>query len=404
METINTVLLTGATGTLGARILVDLLENTASKVYCVIRANSQPEALDRLRAAIRVYVNRDPSDVFGERVVALTGNIEKPNLGLDDNVRSVLAVDRVIHSAASVNLVALYSKLRKPNVLATENVAKLCWELQVPLVYVSTHGIQGLKAFEPGFIFRESDFDVGQEFKYFYYAKSKFDAEIIVRGYADRGLRTIIVRPGDIFGDSESGAFPLLRPGADIFYDVFKTITDLGLAVFKKDYFDISPVDYVARGIVTLMGETTCYGKTFHLTNPDRKKFYQVINYLVDYGYRIRFLDFSEYLALFRKARVIHKGNKYRSNFISLMHYYETFFSQKSLCGTFDTSNTETTLKKHGVTCAPINFDLIKTYLDYAIAQGYITHPKEQELAEYREDIGRAQKNNLFRVPSLTRI
>ncbi|MEW6039454.1 MAG: SDR family oxidoreductase [Pseudomonadota bacterium] len=145
-----------------------------------------------------------------------------------------------------------------------------------------------------GLYSRNTDLDVGQEFRFFYYAKSKYDAEKIVHRYSDEGPPTIIVRPGDIFGDSQSGAYPLrARPDADVFYDILKTAIDLGLTPFKDDHFDLTPVDFVAHAIVALMQGPDCYGKTFHLTNPDRKKYYQIVNYLIEYGYRIRAIQFQ---------------------------------------------------------------------------------------------------------------
>src|ERR1700736_3041372 len=40
----STVLLTGATGFLGAHLLADLCDHTAATIYCVVRAHDEPEA------------------------------------------------------------------------------------------------------------------------------------------------------------------------------------------------------------------------------------------------------------------------------------------------------------------------------------------------------------------------
>lgn len=405
MNTVRSVLISGATGVLGARIILDLIENTNIKIYGLVRAKSEAEAFDRLLGAVRVYADGSIEESLRDRAIAIPGNAEAAGWGINPATLKGLDVDLVIHSAASVNLVALYPMLRKPNVVATDNAVQIALNLGVPLVYVSTHGIQGMKAFEPGFVFRETDFNVGQEFRHFYYAKSKFDAESIVRNYRDRGLEALIVRPGDIFGDSKTGAYPLAtRHGADVFYDIFKTAVDIGITAFKDDNFDITPVDYVARAIVALMLDRDCFGKTFHLTNPDRAKYYEVMNLLVDYGYRLRFIEYSEYLDKFRKGKVLRSGTKYKSNFVSLMQYFENFFRGESICATFDTSYTESILRRKGVSCARVDFDLIKTYMDYAIGIGYISAPGDQVLADYGQRSSQPAPHRLLRRTRLRRV
>lgn len=400
LRTANSILVTGATGILGARIVKELLDKTTCKIYCLVRAASEHEGMARIRAAIGIYGEECLDERMRGRVTAIPGDTQLPGLGIAPSTSRMLSVDRVIHSAASVNLIALYHALRKPNVVATENVAKFSAQLQAPIIHVSTHGIFGTKAFERDAIFKETDLDIGQEFRFFYYAKSKFDAERIVRGHADAGLPTIIVRPGDIFGDSQTGAYPLrTRRDADVFYDIFKTAIDLGVAPFNDDYFDLTPVDYVAQAIVALMLDPECYGKTFHLTNPDRKKYYQVINYLVEYGYRIRFVPFSEYLGLVKKGAFTNNGKKYTSKFISLTEYFSSLFDGKSLCGTFDTTYTRSVLSRKGIQCPQANFELIKTYLDYAVADGFIPPPSSQVLLSYE-----ARTTPNIRIPALSRL
>jgi thioester reductase-like protein len=396
----NSILVTGATGILGSRIVKELLERTDYKVYCLARAGSEQEGFARLRSAIGVYGEDRLDELMGDRVIAVPGDTQQPGLGIDPARFHVPDLDCVIHSAASVNLIALYHTLRKPNVVATENVAQFCATLQVPMVHVSTHGVFGTKAFEKGSVFKETDLDVGQEFRFFYYAKSKYDAEKIVRRYSEEGLPTIIVRPGDIFGDSQSGAYPLrARPDADVFYDILKTAIDLGLASFKDDHFDLTPVDFVAQAIVALMQDPDCYGKTFHLTNPDRKKYYQIVNYLIEYGYRIRFIQFQEYLDLIKKGMLRTEDRKYTSKFITLTEYFSSFFEGQSLCGTFDTTYTQSVLSHKGIQCPSANFDLIKTYLDYAIAEGFVSPPASQVLPSYDS---RPTLN--LRIPGISRL
>jgi hypothetical protein len=54
----RTVLLTGATGFLGAHLLADLCEHTAATIHCVVRARDEPEARQRLELNFGRYFAR----------------------------------------------------------------------------------------------------------------------------------------------------------------------------------------------------------------------------------------------------------------------------------------------------------------------------------------------------------
>ena len=75
------VLLTGATGFLGAHLLRDLLAATGARVHCLVRARDEHAALARLRQAAERYELPVPR---GERVVPLPGDLAEPRLGLSD--------------------------------------------------------------------------------------------------------------------------------------------------------------------------------------------------------------------------------------------------------------------------------------------------------------------------------
>ena len=68
----RTVFLTGATGVLGGRILTDLLQSTAARIYCLARGKDPADCRQRVRSLLRVY---DPDSTleseFVSRVVVL---------------------------------------------------------------------------------------------------------------------------------------------------------------------------------------------------------------------------------------------------------------------------------------------------------------------------------------------
>ena len=388
-SSLHSIFLTGATGVLGGRVLYELLRSTDATIYCLVRAENDELAKERLADNLQIYdVAGESFADFNDRVKPVIGDVSLPRLGLDSRIyhKVLTGLDCVVHIAANVNLVDTPPALERINVGGTAHILELCLEANLPLVYTSTYAVAGMLAFRPELVFRESDLDVGQEFATLHYQRSKFEAEKLIHAAGNKGLRWVIARPGNIFGDSVTGAYPLISlTVTGVYYDIVKTVTTTGLAMFNPDRLDITPVDYVAEAIVALMFEPEAFGKTFHLVNPDVKAFYEVINLLIDYGYRIRFLPLSEYVDLFRKRRVLHQGKAYSSFFTAMARHFEEYFADNRFHfgATYDIANVRSILEPKGVKCPKINLDLLSNYLEYCIAAGYLPSPAKQgKLAE----------------------
>src|SRR5205085_442557 len=76
----TSILLTGATGFLGAFVLDELLRQTRARVICLARAGSDAEAAERVRRNLRGY-GLDAA-ARSDRIVPLAGDLARPLLGL----------------------------------------------------------------------------------------------------------------------------------------------------------------------------------------------------------------------------------------------------------------------------------------------------------------------------------
>src|SRR5438128_2065439 len=81
------ILLTGATGVLGGHLLKELLQNTKSKIYCLVRAENLKIGQERLLTFLRAY---DPElslqEEFDKRAVPVLGDISEENMGITPKV------------------------------------------------------------------------------------------------------------------------------------------------------------------------------------------------------------------------------------------------------------------------------------------------------------------------------
>ncbi len=236
------VLLTGATGFLGLETLVRLLER-GDRVDAIVRAPDQAAADRRLAAVLDTAGVAPP---LRELARAVPGELTARGLGLSrrDADRLPREVTAVVHCAASVAWSLSLDDARAINVVGTRRVMELAEEVDRRgtldrVVHVSTAYVAGRHRGR----FAEDDLLVGQDFRNTY-EQSKAEAELMVRGLADR-LPVTVVRPSIVVGESDSG----WTPAFNVIYWPLRAFAR-GLLrevpALPDARADIVPVDFVA--------------------------------------------------------------------------------------------------------------------------------------------------------------
>ncbi|MEL6468401.1 MAG: thioester reductase domain-containing protein [Cyanobacteria bacterium J06623_4] len=261
-----TPFLTGATGFLGAFLLYELLQQTQTTVYCLVREHSSSKSgLSKLRDCLSNYKLWD--DSFESRLITITGDLSRPHLGLSEQDFPSLSeqIDAIYHNGAQVHHLSPYGQLRSTNVLGTIEILKLaCHGTPKPLHYTST-----LSVFPPTplpgktAIFEQDDISqypvpVGG------YNRSKWVAEQLVTQARDRHLPVTIYRPGPLSGHSQTGVF---NPN-DFLYRLMQGYLQSGMAPQGNLPLDLLPVDFAAKAIIYLSKQPSALGKAFHLIHP----------------------------------------------------------------------------------------------------------------------------------------
>ena len=377
----RTVFLTGATGVLGGRLLKDLLQSTSCRIFCLARGRDPSHCRERVRLFLRVYDDTGALDSeFLSRVTVLSGDVTLERLGQSAAAYAELQsrTELTIHAAANTSLLLKYKRLEPINVQGTARIIEFCLGMSEPnLSYVSTSTVMGDKTFDQNVRFRETDYDLGQEFNHMNYQRSKFRAEAMVRAARKRGLKWRIFRPGQIYGDSVTGAYPHSSTQVTgLFYDLFKTAMDTRVMPEAYLHYDVVPVDYVSRGIVALSAGVDNFFDVYHLTNPDAKTFAEVMGLLRDVGYPIELLPEDVYKRRLRRGEIRKDGNPYTSTMLKAFSLWY-FISKVSFFASAmtDCEYTRSKLEKLGVVCAPIDRRLIETYVSAGIREGYFPSP-----------------------------
>lgn len=289
------VLLTGATGFLGAQVARRLLRATDLTVIALVRAENQAAAVHRLSRAwwdwpelakalppgLSASGGRDGSPVTmgegdaaelrnGVRVEVLAGDISMPHLGLDEASYSRLAerITHIIHTAADLRVNAPLDGLRRTNVQGTANMLALAHLAQrsgahglARYAHVSTAYVAGGRS---GAV-AEADLTGAYGFSCTY-ELSKYEGECLVQA-ARSELPVSVFRPGMIVGAADTGEIRTFNT----FYFPLRLYLTGKLPLIPADPalpVNIIPVDYVAEAIVRLTFCPEAEGLNFHLTAP----------------------------------------------------------------------------------------------------------------------------------------
>ena len=196
------ILLTGATGFLGAHVLREL-ERRQLNVVCLVRNE------ERLRPALKNYFPKEYEE-FTYKVIK--GDIETPHFGLTEEEYNKLAsrVNMVIHTAANVHHAGHYADLERTNVIGTQNVIDFCKDADAVLQYTSTASVNGagtVMQSNPEATFDEFNLDIGQNYMQNVYIHSKFKAEERVLLARADGLKANIFRIGNLTWRMKDGKF-----------------------------------------------------------------------------------------------------------------------------------------------------------------------------------------------------
>jgi amino acid adenylation domain-containing protein/thioester reductase-like protein len=376
----QSILLTGATGFLGAFLLHELLQSTQSTIYCLIRCPSLEVGQQKLQRNLERYALHNSA--YSSRVIPVLGDLSQPLLGLSQAQFHQLAsrIDLIYHNGAFVNLIYPYAALRNVNVLGTQEVLRLASKVKVkPVHFIST-----LDIFQSDYYARMEKLSERDDFSGFEgptggYAQSKWVAEKLVMAAHERGIPSSIYRPGMIVGHSQTG----VSKTEDLVGRLIKGLIQLKSAPKLSLQMHLTPVDYVSKAIVHLSHQQISWGQAFHLATPFTLSLDQLVQYIQSLGYPIQSMDYSQWQQALIGLEM--SQDNALSPFIPL-------FTQKGDCSsTFldvlnldkvSTQNTIAGLNGTTIHCPTVDKSLLETYFSYFIQSGFLERPKQDKTKE----------------------
>jgi amino acid adenylation domain-containing protein/thioester reductase-like protein len=281
-NTPKNVLLTGASGFLGAYLLNDLYRLTDSKIYCLVRGKNIDDAKNKLQKTLEKYQLENV--LSSDRVKVVLGELSEPNLGIEPSLFDKLAeeVDDIYHCGANVHHIRNYETLRKTNVLSTLEMVKLAVNKKDKRInYVSTLSVITTENVDEDFI-TENNVNLK---KLSGYAQTKLASEIILGKANKQGIPISIYRPSWITESIDSKCYNLHNNHLLL---LLKGCTQMGYAPELDANINLLPVDFVSSFIVeTSMNNTGNKLTVFNLVNPLCISWNELIQNLRLYGIKM---------------------------------------------------------------------------------------------------------------------
>lgn len=291
-KSLGNIILSGATGFLGAHVLDAFLTNESGIAYCLIRPEPGLTLENKFINKLHFYFGNKYDDMIGSRIIIVNSDICIENLGLSNNELYDLSnsVSCVINCAAKVSHYGDYSNFKKVNVTGVENLVKFCMQYDKRFYHVSTLSVSGNGLVDQSYIeqdfkdevtFTEDKFYIGQSLDNVY-VRSKFEAERLVFNSILNGLDGYIFRVGNLMNRFSDGKFqPNVYENAYI-----SRLLSFALVGYIPDYLfnaymEFTPIDSCANAIIKIMEYSNSNNRVFHLfnhNNIDVDEFVKIFN------------------------------------------------------------------------------------------------------------------------------
>ena len=375
----RSLVLTGATGFLGAFLMVSFLER-GYDVIVLGRSKADIRLSDRLSNLVRWFNIPDP----GERLCAIEADFSKRHLGLDNEVygRLCAAAGKIIHCASDTS----FTESNRVRVMAT-NVNSLPALLEFAadgqtehLYYISTAFASGMCK---GLCMETP---ITSERFSNVYEESKAQAEGMISRYCENhGVPLSILRPSIVYGHSKTGGAlkfnALYFPVKTLTYirEIFvKDITDHGgersrqwgislgndgilqlpLTVYlpNRGSVNLIPIDYFVEAALCIIEHPASSG-IYHITSDNPPG----MDTLIEYSER--FLGVRGIHALWGQVQGNSTSNPAEVLFDRFIEPYLPYLSDRR---TFDRSRTENITS--GLSSPPFTYDIYERCMNYALA------------------------------------
>lgn len=290
------ILLTGATGFLGAFLLDALLRRTDAILHCLVRAGDEVRAGQRIRDNLERYGLWREEDQG--RLRPVPGDVSAPRLGMPPARYASLCqeVDVVLHGAAQMSWLLPYRDLFASNVEGTRQLLQFASESRGASVHhVSSLGTSLIRPFENTRMVDEVTARSGLGTESILelplgYLESKWVTHRMIEEARRLGLPVTLYAPGLITGHSQTGIDSLSQ--SQFLHALIKGSVQLGCFPDGLGWRFI-PVDVVARNVVSCLLHPASINHDIYLDSTSLLSPELMVETLRGFGFDVRVVPYA---------------------------------------------------------------------------------------------------------------
>ena len=367
------ILLTGATGYLGVYILNELIRETNSTIYLLVRGDSQEEAKERVRRQYKQIFEEDLIK-YDNRLRIYNGDLSEKYFKLSEDKYNMISdeVDSIINCAANVKHFGAYDDFYKANVCTVERLIEFALHSKRKDINHISTGVVGrtIPNEDNKIVFSEYDIENLNPHDENNYVRSKIEAENLLCEAKSKGLNSNIIRVNNITFDSERGSFQVNMEDNG-FYSLIRSFIKLGhIPNIELKTIDFSFVDYLSKAIVLLFNKSGFTNEVFHVFNPNLVDMEIIGKFLRKCGIDMSIKNFDDFLEYLYDHRIDETIKPYVESI--LIAHSLVFESYTDVSFTILGHKTNLVLQKLGFEWPMLNSQHIEKMLAHCKEVGFL--------------------------------
>ncbi len=342
---LGNIMLTGATGYMGAHLLAQYLTEESGTAYCMIRKGRYKTAKERLKNMMFYYFGTRFTEDMDSRVEVMNGDVT--DYGCFEQFEG-LPIDTVFNCAANVKHFSSGTDIEDINVGGAVNCITLCKKLGARLIHFSTVSVAGTTGDVSALAkpaLDEQTLYYGQTLDNKYTSSKLMGERKVLEAAAEDGLDAKIIRVGTLAARESDGEFQI-NFLTNNFMGRLRSYGILGCFPYAmlENPVCMGPIDTSCRAFLKL-SRTPGECRVFNAVNNHTLPLGDIIREMNKCGMNIRMVEYDEFTSALHEAQ---KDPDKAAILSSMTAYMNTAHGKKVTALPFDSHYTTQILARMG--------------------------------------------------------
>ncbi|MBQ8981174.1 MAG: amino acid adenylation domain-containing protein [Eubacterium sp.] len=303
MRELGNIMITGATGYMGAHLLAQFLTEEKGKAYCLIRKGIFKTAKSRLQSMMFYYFDQKFVEEVENRVEVIDGDVT--DYACFEQFEK-LPIDTIFNCAANVKHFSSGTDIEDINVGGAVNCVKLAEKLGARLVHFSTISVGGTtddldKLSQPAL--DEQSFYFGQDLDNKYISSKLMGERMVLEAVADNRIDGKVIRVGTLSARESDGEFQI-NFLTNNFMGRLRSYNLLGCFPYNmiENQACMGPIDTSCEAFLKL-SKTPKACCVFNAVNNHTIPLGDIIRQMNKNGMNIRFVEYKDFVEALTEAQ-----------------------------------------------------------------------------------------------------